>query len=679
MKPNLLKAERELRGWSQSKIAELLGTTTRTVGRWERGEAVPHPHYREQLCTLLGKNAHQLGWLEDLEEETLDTRDLEKMTTESLHGTLTEPWLLLDPAISQVSEKANSLLGRHDLLTQVKACLFATDNLTSTALEGLPGSGKTTLAVAVATDWQVQAHFCDGILWAALGPHPNVLGQLVRWGKLLGVTSSEVENAMSLQAWNQALRAAIGTRCFLLVIDDAWAAEDALALQVGGTACAHLLTTHLPHVAHAFAPQGSIIVPPLQQADGLALLARFVPQLVQQDPEGAQALVEAVDSLPLALTLMGHDLASQTLTSQPQSLQATLTQLHEIEERLAASTSSRSGELSLRFAETMPLCLHATIAICDQHLSPQAHAALCALSIFASKPESFPKQAALTVSQQSVETFDELLEAGLLESWGPERYTLHQTIADYARAQDEALRAHQLLNSSLVGDTQAHERKMHLSANYLSWRQSLQDGGLRHMSSAWTLLPLKRFPLGLQVIVSIIFLAGLMITSDLLVPNMLPFFRSAEVTKSSMKGPASTIIPSGTSYEAEAPENTLTDHAQVHKCYYCSGGKKVSDIIPGSTLQFNNIRETSADSYTLTICYINGTADRTLYMTVNDKPAIAFYAPSMKSWNVVGTLTTTIYLNAGSNTIKFFNPWSHAPDIDRILIQGLGPPSNVLI
>jgi len=85
-------------------------------------------------------------------------------------------------------------------------------------------------------------------------------------------------------------------------------------------------------------------------------------------------------------------------------------------------------------------------------------------------------------------------------------------------------------------------------------------------------------------------------------------------------------------------------------------------------LQFNNIRETSAGSYTLTIYYINGAADRTLYMTVNGEPAIAFYAPSMKSWNVVGTLTATIYLNAGSNTIKFFNPWAHAPDIDRILI-----------
>ncbi|HEX3642420.1 MAG TPA: hypothetical protein VHV10_14105, partial [Ktedonobacteraceae bacterium] len=70
-------------------------------------------------------------------------------------------------------------------------------------------------------------------------------------------------------------------------------------------------------------------------------------------------------------------------------------------------------------------------------VSPQAHAALCTLSIFASKPDSFSKEAALAVSQQSIEALDELLDAGLLENWGAERYTLHQAVTDYARAQDE--------------------------------------------------------------------------------------------------------------------------------------------------------------------------------------------------------------------------------------------------
>ena len=48
-----------------------------------------------------------------------------------------------------------------------------------------------------------------------------------------------------------------------------------------------------------------------------ALLACFVPHLVQQDPEGAQALVQAMDRLPLALTLIGNYLASKPLPIRP--------------------------------------------------------------------------------------------------------------------------------------------------------------------------------------------------------------------------------------------------------------------------------------------------------------------------------------------------------------------------
>ena len=102
-----------------------------------------------------------------------------------------------------------------------------------TALGGLLGIGNTALAVALATDQEILTHFCDGILWARLGPRPNVLGQLTRWGKLLGVAPSQVKNINSRESWGRALRAAINARQMLLVIEDAWTVQDALALQVG--------------------------------------------------------------------------------------------------------------------------------------------------------------------------------------------------------------------------------------------------------------------------------------------------------------------------------------------------------------------------------------------------------------------------------------------------------------
>jgi len=65
MRPNnLLKRERELRGWSQARVAEEIGTTALNVGRWERGTSMPYPYFREKLCALFGKDAKALGLLE---------------------------------------------------------------------------------------------------------------------------------------------------------------------------------------------------------------------------------------------------------------------------------------------------------------------------------------------------------------------------------------------------------------------------------------------------------------------------------------------------------------------------------------------------------------------------------------------------------------------------------------
>src|SRR5690349_4820941 len=66
---NRLRYERELRGWSQADLAEKVGTTQKIVSRWERGENVPVPYYRQKLCKLFGKNASELGLLDERSSE----------------------------------------------------------------------------------------------------------------------------------------------------------------------------------------------------------------------------------------------------------------------------------------------------------------------------------------------------------------------------------------------------------------------------------------------------------------------------------------------------------------------------------------------------------------------------------------------------------------------------------
>lgn len=63
-KPNtILRRERQLRGWSQHRVAELVDTSEDVVSRWERGERKPSPFFQEKLCALYGKTAEGLGFL----------------------------------------------------------------------------------------------------------------------------------------------------------------------------------------------------------------------------------------------------------------------------------------------------------------------------------------------------------------------------------------------------------------------------------------------------------------------------------------------------------------------------------------------------------------------------------------------------------------------------------------
>ena len=233
IKNHKLRTERKLQGWSQAKLAKVLGVTTRTVIRWEQGLAVPQPNYRKKLGAIFGKTAQELGLLWD----TNENYTVQKAPPSAPPDVSAQVSPLADPSIPQTLGQTKKLVGRASLLMQIKRSLLEADSLTFTTLHGLPGVGKTTLATALTMDQEIRLRFRDGILWAPLGPQPHVLGQLMHWGTLLGVGPSDVENPESPLAWSQALQSTIGNRQILLVIDDACTVDDALTLQIGGPQC----------------------------------------------------------------------------------------------------------------------------------------------------------------------------------------------------------------------------------------------------------------------------------------------------------------------------------------------------------------------------------------------------------------------------------------------------------
>ncbi|HYX48378.1 MAG TPA: helix-turn-helix transcriptional regulator, partial [Ktedonobacteraceae bacterium] len=63
-----LRHARSLKGWSQAKLAEEVGTSFEMVSRWERGVTIPTLYFRAQLCESLGMTAEELGLVHDASE-----------------------------------------------------------------------------------------------------------------------------------------------------------------------------------------------------------------------------------------------------------------------------------------------------------------------------------------------------------------------------------------------------------------------------------------------------------------------------------------------------------------------------------------------------------------------------------------------------------------------------------
>lgn len=431
-----LKAERELRGWSQQYVAEQIGADRYYLSRWEHGKMLPSPYYREKLCALFGKNARELGFL----SRTVSPEPVGEEITGVHPGAPGVPPVdadstIEDPTIPPLPGLAHDLIGRQPLLDNLKTHLCAGNPSTIMALSGLPGVGKTALATVLAHDEEVRNFFQGGVLWAAVGKNPDVPGILSRWGTLLGISSIEAARLTTLSAWTQAIRTAIGARRMLIIIDDVWKLEDVVAFKVGGNSCAYLVTTRFPQLASHAAADGALAVPELSVADSMILLERLVPLVVQSEQAAAREITRLVGGLPLALLLTGNFLRVQTYNRQPRRIRQAIERLRTAEMRLHLQEAQALSQRSPSLVDVPAISLHTLIAVSDQQLDEAARDALYALSVFPAKPNTFSEEAALAVCLCSGDVLDTLSDAGLLESYAPDRYALHQTIADYASLQ----------------------------------------------------------------------------------------------------------------------------------------------------------------------------------------------------------------------------------------------------
>ncbi len=428
---------------SQQELADRIGTTDVNISRWERGLTRPGPYFRRKLCAIFGKSEAELE-LEATEKwVAAKMATLQDEPTTVTTSAMVAANAIYDPFIPRPT--AISLVGRGRELAQLRGQLLEQhegnrgngESVALTALNGLPGVGKTALAIALAHDGGVRRHFSDGILWAGLGPKPNSSGLLSHWERVLKIPEADMATEMSNEARARTLRGVIGGRRLLLVIDDAWKIEDALLFKVGGPNCAHLVTTRFPTLAAQFAPGagGAVSVKELEKEQSIELLRLLAPDVMQREGQKAQELINTVGGLPLALTVIGNYLRVQASTGSSRRIQTALHRLSSAEERLKLSEPQAPSDAHSSLKKDAHLSLETVFAVSEQYFEEQQRKAFYALAVFPAKPNSFSEQAALAVAACTADTLDVLSGMGLLESSADDRYTLHQTIADYARMQ----------------------------------------------------------------------------------------------------------------------------------------------------------------------------------------------------------------------------------------------------
>jgi tetratricopeptide (TPR) repeat protein/transcriptional regulator with XRE-family HTH domain len=435
-----LRQAREQRGWSQTVLAKALGTEVSTIEGWEQGLQLPSSLQQEALCRLFGMLPQHLGFptaAGDQKQSIGVSFLLRPYASTMLFPLIGESSHLAtgiyDPGLPLPSLYANELIGRSKLLQQCRQQLLAYHSL---AFYGLPGIGKTALAVALAHDNEVRAQFCDGILWAALGVHPNVAGILQHWGMLLGVARNEIGIHIPQEDWLQMLRSAVGKRHLLIILDDVWQIDAARALYLDNAGCTYLLTTRFAPVATRYqAIHKAIRVPELTENEGVKLLARFAPEVVQDERDTALTLAQKVGGHPLALTLMGKYLGSYSYTKQPRRVRTALGHLYHAERRLQLSITPAPLERPSPLPEGVDISIQSALAVSYLHLPSAAQLALRAFAVLPTKPARVTQQAALAITGATIEELNTLCNAGLLEQSSSTDYMIHTIVADYAHAQ----------------------------------------------------------------------------------------------------------------------------------------------------------------------------------------------------------------------------------------------------
>ncbi|GAA3253698.1 AfsR/SARP family transcriptional regulator [Streptomyces lavendulae] len=286
------------------------------------------------------------------------------------------------------------------------------------ALAGIGGVGKTTLAVHVAH--AARPHFPDGQLYADLqgtDPRPAqpeaVLGSFLR---ALGIPDTSIPDSAADRA--ALYRTVLDGRRVLVLLDNARDAAQVRPLLPGTAGCAALVTSRVRMSGLAGAHLVDLDV--MSPEEALQLFTRIVgAERVGAERQAALDVVGACGFLPLAIRIAASRLAAR----RTWTVSVLAAKLADERRRL---DELQAGDLAVK----------ATFELGYGQLEPAQQRAFRLLGL-ADGPDVSLSAAAAVLDLPEHDTEDlleALVDCSLLESAAPGRYRFHDLVRLYARA-----------------------------------------------------------------------------------------------------------------------------------------------------------------------------------------------------------------------------------------------------
>jgi tetratricopeptide (TPR) repeat protein/transcriptional regulator with XRE-family HTH domain len=406
----LLRRHRTAAGLTQDELSAGSGVSVQAISTLERGtRRYPQPKTVAALAEALHLDADQRA--------SLDAAASRRGKTATPDKQRPKPPITASPR--QLPFASGDFTGRVRELDVLTRQLIAARGVSVTAITGMGGIGKTTLAVHAAH--QVADYFPDGQLYLDLrgfgiGPPLEPLEALTYLLEDLGETTPP-----DLTTASARFRTALAGRRLVLLLDNASDQEQLRPLLPGAGGCAVLVTSRRS-MAGLGGRQFQLGEPPLEEC--IEMLRRISERPDAPEDECAE-VVRQCGGLPLAIRMAGARLASRPTWPVAHLAE----RLEDGRRRLDELQLDDSGVRA-----TLVLSIE-QLAGSDDPIDVQAVTMFALLGLSECVELTSALAAALsdTPEPEAVVVLERLVDVHLLTTPSPGRYRLHDLVRVAAR------------------------------------------------------------------------------------------------------------------------------------------------------------------------------------------------------------------------------------------------------